>query len=264
MPRNNNPIPDTHHKKDLLQRIKVNFNQGAKKKTRQAKRALKAKILFPRPINNLKPIIRACSIKYNSKRRLGKGFSLEELKAVGIHKREARTIGIAVDHRRQNRNNNAFQNNVLRLKKYKRSLVLFPKHPYVAPKAPKEKKPKEEKKEEKPKAGEKKKATVGQKRKAPVRKTRTAAQIAKVVAKRVETNAKRAKLPSKKSVLAIGQRTGDIYPIRDRKPHVFGMRFKQIENKSAFATLRAARAVALSVGARKKHAEKKATEVAKP
>ena len=41
--------------------------------------------------------------RYNFKTRLGRGFTLEELKSAGISKKMAPTIGIAVDHRRRNR-----------------------------------------------------------------------------------------------------------------------------------------------------------------
>ena len=35
------------------------------------------------------------------KQRAGRGFTLEEVKAAGLSKKFARTIGIAVDHRRR-------------------------------------------------------------------------------------------------------------------------------------------------------------------
>ena len=37
--------------------------------------------------------------RYNFKTRLGRGFTLEELKSAGISKKMAPTIGIAVDRR---------------------------------------------------------------------------------------------------------------------------------------------------------------------
>jgi large subunit ribosomal protein L13e len=46
-----------------------------------AARAEKAKAVFPRPAAGvLKPVVRGETIKYNRKLRLGKGFTLEELK----------------------------------------------------------------------------------------------------------------------------------------------------------------------------------------
>ena len=45
----------------------------------------------------------------------------------GIGKREARTIGIAVDYRRRNKSVESLQMNVQRLKEYRSRLILFPK-----------------------------------------------------------------------------------------------------------------------------------------
>ena len=40
---------------------------------------------------------------------------------------QARTIGIACDHRRKNRSTDSLQANVQRLKEYKSKLIVFPK-----------------------------------------------------------------------------------------------------------------------------------------
>merc|ERR1719274_225329 len=58
--------------------------------------------------------------RYNSKVRLGRGFTLDELKEAGISKPMAKTIGIAVDHRRKNRC-------AERLKLYKTKLMILPR-----------------------------------------------------------------------------------------------------------------------------------------
>lgn len=47
--------------------------------------------------------------------------------AAGIHKKVARTIGIAVDPRRRNKSTESLQVNVQRLKEYRSKLILFPK-----------------------------------------------------------------------------------------------------------------------------------------
>lgn len=47
--------------------------------------------------------------------------------AAGIHKKTARTIGIAVDPRRRNRSTESLQANVQRLKEYRSKLILFPR-----------------------------------------------------------------------------------------------------------------------------------------
>lgn len=59
--------------------------------------------------------------------RAGRGFSLEELKAAGIPRQFAKSIGIAVDHRRQNRSQESIDANVARLNAYKSQLILFPR-----------------------------------------------------------------------------------------------------------------------------------------
>merc|ERR1712206_20536 len=63
----------------------------------------------------------------NMKLRLGKGFSIEELREAKISPKLARTIGIAVDHRRRNRCTESLQANVDRLKLYKSKLLIFPR-----------------------------------------------------------------------------------------------------------------------------------------
>merc|ERR1711874_735511 len=60
------------------------------------------------------------------KQRAGRGFTLEELKAAGLSKKYAQTVGIAVDHRRRNKSVESLQLNAQRLKEYKSKLILFP------------------------------------------------------------------------------------------------------------------------------------------
>merc|ERR1712062_749772 len=62
----------------------------------------------------------------NVKVRAGKGFTLEELKAAGLSKNYAQTIGIAVDHRRGNKRVESLQQNTQRMGEYKSKLILFP------------------------------------------------------------------------------------------------------------------------------------------
>merc|ERR1711979_64184 len=62
----------------------------------------------------------------NMKLRLGKGFTLDELREAKIPVRRALTIGIAVDHRRRNRCAESLQSNVDRLKLYMSKLKIFP------------------------------------------------------------------------------------------------------------------------------------------
>jgi len=94
-----------------------------------AARAEKAKRAFPRPVaGSLKPVVRGQTLKYNSKTRLGRGFTLEELKEAGIPVKFAPTIGISVDHRRKNRSLEGLQENVARLKAYRTNLVILPRN----------------------------------------------------------------------------------------------------------------------------------------
>jgi len=128
MVKNNNVIPNAHFKKDWQTRVKCWFNQPARKKRRRLARQAKAARVAPRPAAGpLRPVVRCPTIKYNMRVRQGRGFTLEELKTAGINAKEALNIGIAVDHRRRNKNVETLQANVARLNAYKQRLVLFPR-----------------------------------------------------------------------------------------------------------------------------------------
>ncbi|CBH10008.1 60S ribosomal protein L13, putative [Trypanosoma brucei gambiense DAL972] len=132
MPKGNNAIPHVHQRKhwnpcsSQKGNVKVFFNQPAQKQRRRRLRLLKAKKIFPRPLKALRPQVNCPTVRYNMKRRLGRGFSLEELKAAGVKPRYARTIGIRVDRRRKNKSEEGMNINVQRLKTYMSKLVLFP------------------------------------------------------------------------------------------------------------------------------------------
>lgn len=64
--------------------------------------------------------------KYAGKVRYGRGFTLQELSAAKLSARFAKTVGIAVDHRRTNTSEHQLQQNVDRLNSYKDKLILFP------------------------------------------------------------------------------------------------------------------------------------------
>ncbi|KAL6988902.1 60S ribosomal protein L13B [Sarracenia purpurea var. burkii] len=128
MVKHNNVVPNGHFKKHWQNYVKTWFNQPARKTRRRLARQKKALKIFPRPTSGpLRPVVHGQTLKYNMKQRAGRGFSLEELKAAGISKKQAPTIGIAVDHRRRNRSLECLQSNVQRLKTYKAKLVVFPK-----------------------------------------------------------------------------------------------------------------------------------------
>ena len=53
--------------------------------TKNAARAEKARKVFPRPVAGaLKPIVRGQTVRYHTKSKLGRGFTLEELKEAGV------------------------------------------------------------------------------------------------------------------------------------------------------------------------------------
>ncbi|CAL4234900.1 unnamed protein product [Meganyctiphanes norvegica] len=125
-PKRNNVVPNAHFHKDWQRYVKTWFNQPARKQRRRNKRLEKARKVAPRPIGTIRPVVRCPTFRYNTKARIGRGFSLEEIKAAGLGKKYARTIGIAVDVRRRNKSMEAMQSNVQRLKEYKSKLILYP------------------------------------------------------------------------------------------------------------------------------------------
>jgi len=127
MPKRNDKIPKNHFKKKWELRVKTWFDQPAQKRIRKEKRLAKAAAIFPRPTSgHVRPVVRPPTRKYNYKVKLGRGFTIEELKAAGVNPKQALSIGIAVDKRRTNKSEGAFNLNVQRLKTYKSKLVLFP------------------------------------------------------------------------------------------------------------------------------------------
>merc|ERR1711957_1046896 len=108
-------------------KVRLSLDQATKKKSRRLARAAKAAAIAPRPLQLLRPAVHCPTQRYSSKVRLGKGFTLEELKGAGLTARYARTVGIAVDHRRTNKSGESLALNVARLKEYKGKLIVFPK-----------------------------------------------------------------------------------------------------------------------------------------
>jgi len=128
MPKSNNIIPNVHYRKEW--HTKTWFNQPARKYRRRLARKEKAARVFPRPVSGpVRPLVHGQTQRYNMKLKIGRGFTLEELKAAGVSPFQALSIGIAVDHRRRNKSDKSFKSNVQRLKEYKSKLVLFPRHP---------------------------------------------------------------------------------------------------------------------------------------
>merc|ERR1712216_1114242 len=129
MVKGNDVIANAHfHKVCWQNHVKTWFNQAARKSRRRATRQAKAAKIAPRPTSGLlRPVVHPPTIKYNYKLRQGRGFTFEELKEAGVNRKEALTIGIAVDHRRRNRSAESLQINVQRLKEYKSKLIVFPR-----------------------------------------------------------------------------------------------------------------------------------------
>jgi len=128
MVKHNNLVPNVHLHKDWKNRVKTWFNQPGRKQTRRRKRSEKAAAIFPRPLQKLRPIVQCPTVRYNAKSRLGRGFTLAELKAAGLSRVYAQTVGISVDHRRVNRSEESLARNVARLNEYKNKLVVFPRN----------------------------------------------------------------------------------------------------------------------------------------
>mmetsp|Transcript_18995 Transcript_18995/g.24461 ORF Transcript_18995/g.24461 Transcript_18995/m.24461 type:complete len:197 (-) Transcript_18995:135-725(-) len=131
--KHNNVLANIHcHKKYSASsrgplKVKLALNQATRKKARRVRRAAKAAAIAPAPLQKLKPVVQCPTQKYSAKTRLGRGFTLEEIKAVGLNARYARTIGIAVDHRRRNHSEESLKANVARLEAYKANLVILKK-----------------------------------------------------------------------------------------------------------------------------------------
>ncbi|KND86948.1 60S ribosomal protein L13 [Tolypocladium ophioglossoides CBS 100239] len=125
--KHNQKLVNNHFRKDWQRRVRTHFDQPGKKTSRRTARQAKAAAVAPRPVDKLRPIVRCPTIKYNRKVRAGRGFTLTELKEAGISRPLAPTIGIAVDHRRQNLSEESLAINVARLKAFKERLILLPR-----------------------------------------------------------------------------------------------------------------------------------------
>jgi len=139
MVKHNNQIPNIHFHKKYCEssrgplKVKLRLDQAARKKARRVKRAARAAGLAPRPSRTLKPLVRCPTQRYSSKTRLGKGFTLEELKRAELHPKTAQRLGISVDHRRRNRCEESLELNAKRLEQYKSKLVVLKKKGDVVP-----------------------------------------------------------------------------------------------------------------------------------
>nr|ANM86182.1 60S ribosomal protein L13-1 [Stygiella incarcerata] len=129
MVKHNNVVPNGHFSKQWMGRVKTWLDQPKRKETRRRLRAAKAAAIFPRPVKGaVRPLVQCPTVKYNLKERMGRGFTVEELKGAAIPLRYAQTIGIAIDRRRRNRSAERLTKNIQRLKEYMSRLVVYPLH----------------------------------------------------------------------------------------------------------------------------------------
>ena len=109
-------------------RVKTWLDQPARKQRRREARKAKAAAIAPRPTGGaLRPIVRCQTQRYSMKVRAGRGFTIEEIKAAGLSKAKAQSVGIAVDHRRRNKSEEGLAANVARVKLYLEKLVVAKK-----------------------------------------------------------------------------------------------------------------------------------------
>lgn len=131
MVKHNNIIPNIHCKKKYCQssrgplKVKLALNQATRKKARRLRRAAKAATTTV--MQKLRPVVHCPTQKYSAKTRLGKGFTLEELRLAKLNPSYAMTVGIAIDWRRRNHCEESLQANVARLQAYQEKLVVFKK-----------------------------------------------------------------------------------------------------------------------------------------
>ena len=124
----NNQVPNDHLRKDWYKRVKYYFDDPARALRRRNARAARAKAIAPRPVDGpLRPIVHCTTVRYNTKVRLGRGFTKEELLKAGFDPARAAVLGIAVDTRRTHTKDDLMKQNIERLVAYKNRLVLVKK-----------------------------------------------------------------------------------------------------------------------------------------
>ena len=87
--KRNGQVPNAHFHKDWQRFVRVWFDQPMRKQRRYNARVEKARRIAPRPTQKLKPLVHCPTVKYNSKVRLGRGFTVEELKSAVIARKFA-------------------------------------------------------------------------------------------------------------------------------------------------------------------------------
>merc|ERR1712070_1282033 len=125
--KHNNQIHSVRKFRKYWQRyVKTWFNQPARKKSRRDARHKKAAAIAPRPVAGcVRPLVHPPTVKYNSKTRIGRGFSVAEIKGAKLSKLEAKSLGNSVEGK---------QLNEQRLREYRANLVVFPRNAKAAKK----------------------------------------------------------------------------------------------------------------------------------
>ena len=124
----NNRVPNDHLRKDWYHRVRTYFDDPARAQRRRNARNERAKKIAPRPVEGpLRPIVHCPTVRYNTRVRLGRGFTRAELIKAGFDPSRASLLGIAVDRRRLHTKDAIIEQNIERLKAYKERLVLVKK-----------------------------------------------------------------------------------------------------------------------------------------
>ena len=128
MVRHNNMIHNVHLKFDWQNKVKTWYNQPGRKHRRRVLRKKRANLVTPNPTHKLRPIVRGQTNKYNTKIKLGRGFTVRELKEAGIRGLSyARSLGIAIDLRRKDTSKETLDLNAGRIKEYISRMILYPR-----------------------------------------------------------------------------------------------------------------------------------------
>ena len=128
MVRHNNMIHNVHLKFDWQDKVKTWYNQPGRKHRRRVLRQKKAALITPNPTHKLRPVVRGQTNKYNTKIKLGRGFTVKELKEAGIRGLSfARSLGIAIDLRRKDTSKETLDLNAGRIKEYLSRMILYPR-----------------------------------------------------------------------------------------------------------------------------------------
>jgi large subunit ribosomal protein L13e len=119
MVKHNNSLLNAHFKKKWQTIINNWFNQAGRKNRNHRIRLEKINICL------LRPYVSCQTIKYNLRRKIGRGFTSEELKMAAISPLLAYMMGIALDYRRKNRSQESLKANVARLTDFRSRIAKF-------------------------------------------------------------------------------------------------------------------------------------------